>query len=132
MTSGSQAKAETFRLSIKSSGKARSRKMVKQDVAAALNEALAELRRDPAHKKVRAKAAPEGAFVGVAVATIWVLKTFGAGLLGGTGTAAGKKLVEYFLKALRSRKLDPGPITWVKPVNQKRKGSSAKRAKEKK
>jgi hypothetical protein len=132
MTSGSQGNAEIFRLSIKPSGKARSKKKVKQDVAAALKEALADLRKDPAHEKVRAKAAPEGAFVGVAVATVWVLKTFGAGLLGGAGTVAGKKLVENFFKALRSRKLDPGPAASVEPVKQKKNGSSAKRGKGKK
>jgi len=132
MTSGSQGKARIFRLSIKPTGKARSRKKVRQDVATALNEALDNLRKDKARENVRAKARPEGPFVGVTVATVWVLKMFGAGLLGGAGTAAGKKLVAYFFETLRSRRLDPGPATSVAPVSQKRNSNSAKRGKGKK
>jgi hypothetical protein len=132
MATGSRGKAEIFRLSVKPTGEARSKKKIQEDVAAALEEALTELRKDPAHKTIRAKAAPEGAFVGVAVATVWVLKTFGAGVLTGAGTVAGKKLVENFFKALRSRKLDPGPATSVVPAKRKKKRSTAKRGKRKK
>ena len=129
MATASKATSQVFRLTIKPAGPRRSEKQVKEDVAAALREALGKVREKPAYKAVRAKTEPEGAFVGVAVATVWVLKTFGGGVLAGAGTAAGKKLVDYFAKALRSRKLDPGPAKSVKTTDKKK--SNGKKGKKK-
>jgi hypothetical protein len=131
MGTASKATSQVFRLTIKPAGPRRSEKQLKTDVAAALREALEKTREKPAYKAVRAKAEPEGAFVGVAVAAVWVLKTFGGGVLAGAGTAAGKKLVDYFAKALRSRKLDPGPAKPVKSADKKKNNGSGKKGKKK-
>jgi hypothetical protein len=131
MPTTSKATSQVFRLTIKPVGPRRSEKQLKADVAAALREALDKTREKPAFKAVRAKAEPEGAFVGVAVATVWVLKTFGGGVLAGAGTAAGKKLVDYFAKALRSRKLDPGPARSVKSAGKAKSNDSGKKGKKK-
>ena len=106
MPEQSQNESAVLRFSLKPVGPPRSEEQIKNDVKAALEEALKRLGEE--QKNVSAEAEPEGAFLGVAIATIWLLKTIGTGLVSGGAAAAGKRLFDYFADSLRSRNLDPG------------------------
>ena len=113
MVKKASGSAVVLRFAIKSVGPARSEKQIRKDVAEALDEAVKEYKSQTSDK-VRAEAEPEGAFTGIELAALWLLKTFGAGVVGGVGGAAGKKLFGYFSTALRKRNLDPGPASVAK------------------
>jgi hypothetical protein len=108
MATSSKAKSHVRRLRITPVGEDRSSAAIKEEIAAALKEALEETNEDR-KQKVKATLKPEGAFVGIAVAAIWALKAFGAGALGATGKIAVEKLNKLVNEKLRSRSLEPGP-----------------------
>jgi hypothetical protein len=102
-----------LRFTIKPVGTSRSEEQVRQDVKAALDEALNNYNAQ-SKKAVKAEAEPEGAFTGIELAVFWLLKTFAGGVVGGVGATAGKKLYGLFSTSLKKRNLDPGPPTTVK------------------
>ncbi len=104
----SKGNPAVLRFTVKPVGPSRSEKQIRQDIADALEEAVEKLKTETSKKDFHAEVEPEGAFLGVAVATWWLLKAFGAGLVGGVGGAAGKRLFEYFSDSLQKRNLDPG------------------------
>lgn len=108
MAKSSKAKSHIRRLSITPVGEERTAATVREEIAAALQEAIEETNKKNKHK-IKATLKPEGAFVGIAVAAIWALKAFGAGALGAAGKIAVEKLNKRFTKALRARSLEPGP-----------------------
>lgn len=100
-------KSQVLRLSITPVGEQRTKKQIQKDIADALKEALNETNQG-AEKDVKATLKPEGAFVGIAVATIWALKAFGAGALGAAGKISVETLWGRLNKSLRARSLEPG------------------------
>jgi hypothetical protein len=115
--------ANVLRFTIKPVGTSRTEDQVRQDVQAALKEALQNYK-SQSKKTVKAEAEPEGAFTGIELAAFWLLKTFAGGVVGGVGAAAGKKLYGLFSTSLKKRNLDPGPPTIVK---SKQEGKSGKK-----
>jgi hypothetical protein len=108
MATSSKPKSHVRRLSITPVGEQRTAAAVKEEIAAALRDALEETNKD-SKQKIKATLKSEGAFVGIAVAAIWALKAFGAGALGAAGKIAVEKLNKRLNKKLRSRSLEPGP-----------------------
>jgi hypothetical protein len=106
-----KASMEVFRFSITSAGPKRTKRQLSAAVEAARKEALKRFRK----KHVKAKAEPEGAFLAAGLEWVWLLhvslpylKAAGTAVATGAGTAAGKKLFDYFAKALRKRNILPG------------------------
>jgi hypothetical protein len=102
--------ANVLRFTIKPVGTSRTEDQVRNDVQAALQEAIKDY---TSHykKPIHAEVAPEGAFTGVELAALWLLKTLAGGAVG----AAGGALYKRFAASLRKRNLDPGPPKVVKP-----------------
>jgi len=125
MATPSKAESHVRRLSITPVGEQRTAAAVKEEIAAALQEALEETNKHRKHK-IKATLKPEGAFVGIAVAAIWALKAFGAGALGAAGKIAVEKLNERLNKKLRSGSLEPGPAP---EKEEKRKERTTKKKK---
>jgi hypothetical protein len=111
MPKKSNTKSSLLRFSLKPVGPSRSEQQIKEDVKAALDEAVENFKKQASQKNLSAKAEPEGAFLGVAVVSIWLLKTIGTAVVTGAAGAAGKRLFDYFADSLRARNLDPGPAS---------------------
>jgi hypothetical protein len=122
-----------LRFTIKAVGPPRTEKQMRADVSEALDEAVKKYKSRTSKKDVSAHAEPEGAFTGIELAAWWLLKTFGAGVIGGAGGAAGKKIFGYLSTCLRKRNLDPGPATFansdgVKEKPKRRGGARKKKS----
>jgi len=89
MATSSKPKSHVRRLSIMPVGEERTAAAVKEEIAAALRDALEESNKD-SKTQDQGDVEPEGAFVGIAVAAIWALKAFGAGALGAAGKLRSK------------------------------------------
>jgi hypothetical protein len=116
--------ATIVRFTIKPVGPSRTEGQIRRDVQAALEEAL-ENYKAQSKRTLKAEAQPEGAFTGIELAALWLLKTFAGGVVGGVGGAAGKKLYGLFASSLKKRNLDPAKPTAVKP-RPKNKGGKKK------
>jgi len=106
-----KASVQVFRFSLRSAGPNRTKEQLRAAVEAARKEALKGF----GEKHVRAKVEPEGAFLAAGLEWIWLLhvslpylQAAGTGVATGAGTAAGKRLFDYFARALRKRNILPG------------------------
>lgn len=111
-----------FRFSLRSAGPPRTKEQLRATVEEARKEALEKFRKSD----VKAKAEPEGAFLGAGIEWVWLLHVSlpylhaaATGLATGAGTAAGKKVFDYFAKALRKRNVLPAEPEMVTPEKKR-------------